>query len=253
MLPSIWIFDTYSIMLFIGLALCLFVFYKYGIKKGLEKKYIYDVLIMSCIVIALGILSAFLFQKIFDALKQNSTNGFGSMTFFGGLAGGVIFFILGYKFYIKKRYPKANFLNDIAIIAPACIAIAHSMGRIGCFFAGCCYGIETNSIFGIRFPGMNYNVYPTQLFEALFLLILFILLFYLAYFKSNKYSLSIYAISYGTFRFLIEFIRGDDRGVFVLGFSPSQIFSIICIISGIVFIVLIKKNFFNSKEEKENV
>lgn len=241
MLPNIGFLDTYSIMLFIGVIICFLLFFKNGVKNGLSKNYIYDILLMSCVVIGLGILSAFGFQKVFDILKENSTNGIGSMTFFGGLFGGVIVFLLGYKLFIKKRYPKANFIKDIATIAPACICIAHCFGRIGCFLAGCCYGKETNSFLGVKFPGMLNPVYPTQLFEALFLLLLFGLLFYLAYFKKNIFTLPIYAVSYGGFRFLIEFIRGDDRGVFLSFLSPSQWFSILSIIIGIILFIYCNK------------
>ena len=245
MLPNIGFLDTYSVMLFIGIIICFWIFLKYGIKNNLSRNYIYDILLMTCVVIGLGILSAFGFQRIFDVLKSNSTNGIGSMTFFGGLFGGVLAFLLGYKFYIKKKYPQSSFIKDIAMIAPACICIAHCFGRIGCFFAGCCYGKQTDSFLGIKFPGMLISVYPTQLFEALFLLLLFCILFYLAYYKKNIFTLPIYAVSYGAFRFLIEFIRGDDRGVFILNLSPSQWFSIISVIIGIILFIHYKKKFKN--------
>ena len=159
------------------------------------------------------------------------------MTFFGGLVGGVLAFIIGYFIYFRKRYSERSLILDVCIIAPACITIAHAFGRIGCFLAGCCYGIETDSIFGVQFPGMHTHVYPTQLFEAIFLFILSGLLFYLGYKKKFLYTFSIYTFSYGVFRFLIEFIRGDDRGAYFLSLSPSQWFSILAIISSFIIFV----------------
>ena len=50
-----------------------------------------------------------------------------------------------------------------------------------------------------------------------------------------------YLASYGIFRFLIEFIRGDDRGAYFLGLSPSQMFSLVGIIISIILIVVLKK------------
>ena len=142
---------------------------------------------------------------------------------------------------MKRRYPNESFVSNVLIIAPACITIAHGFGRIGCFFAGCCYGIETDSIWGIKFPHLNHNVYPTQLYEAIFLFILFGVLFVLAYKFKFKYTFSVYLASYGIFRFLIEFIRGDDRGAYFLGLSPSQMFSLVGIIISIILIVVLKK------------
>ena len=250
MFPNLWIFDMYSVFMFIGILACFALLYLYMKKNNLKRNYILDSLILACISIALGILSAALFQFIFDSLKENSTNPIFSMTFFGGLIGGVITFIIGYFLYMKKRYPDNSFIKDIVIIAPACITIAHAFGRIGCFMAGCCHGIETDSILGVRFPGLEHNVYPTQLFEAIFLFLLSSILFYLAYKHKFKYTFTIYLISYGIFRFLIEFIRGDDRGAFLGILSPSQVISIICILIGIgimIYFILASK-----KSNKEN-
>lgn len=240
MLPNIWIFDTYSIFLLIGVIACFYIFYLYGKKNNFSRKYIYDILLLACVAIMSGLLFAFLFQKLFDILKDNKINAIGSMTFFGGLVGGVLGFIVGYFLIIKKHYPDRNLVLDICIVAPSCITIAHGFGRIGCFMAGCCYGVHTESIFGVVFPGMSYAVYPTQLFEACFLFILSGVLFYLAYKKNFLYTFSIYTLCYGIFRFLIEFIRGDDRGAFFLSLSPSQWFSIFSIVISLVLFVFFK-------------
>ena len=53
-----------------------------------------------------------------------------------------------------------------------------------------------------------------------------------------NYNLSLYLISYGIFRFLIEFLRGDERGAFIKGISPSQFWSIIMIVIGVVLIII---------------
>ena len=174
------------------------------------------------------------------------------MTFFGGLVGGVIIFLIGYKVVIKKRYPESKFINDILIIAPACITLAHGLGRIGCFFAGCCYGIETDSIWGVKFPHLDHNVYPTQLYEAIFLILLSGILSLLAFKYKNKYTMPIYLASYGIFRFLIEFIRGDDRGAFLFDLiSPSQVFSIICVLISVGLSIYLFK--INIKETEITV
>lgn len=240
MLPNIWIIDTYSLMIFIGVIICFFLYITYAKKNNIKRKFSYDILLLACISIMLGLGSAMLFQFIFDQIKGNSTNPLFSMTFFGGLVGGVITFIIGYKLYIKKHYPDSNFLNDVVIVAPACITVAHGFGRIGCFFAGCCYGKATDSIWGVKFPHLSHNVYPTQLYEAIFLIILASILFLLAYKYKNKFTFPIYLTSYGIFRFLIEFIRGDDRGSLFLSISPSQGFSILCIIIAIILTINFK-------------
>ena len=153
-----------------------------------------------------------------------------------------------FTFSCKLDGVSNKFINDILIIAPACITLAHGLGRIGCFFAGCCYGVETDSIFGVKFPHLDHNVYPTQLYEAMFLIILTAILSLLAFKYKNKYTMPIYLASYGVFRFLIEFLRGDDRGAFLFGIiSPSQVFSIICLVISVGLTIYLHKVNINAK------
>lgn len=241
MFPNLWIFDSYTLLIFIGVICCLLIYYIFALKHNIKGKYLYDILINATLSVIVGFVFAVLFQSIFDAFKENSENSPFAMTFYGGLIGGVLFFILFYKFYIQKKNENANFVKDILIIAPACITTAHAFGRIGCFLAGCCHGIETDSVLGMKFPGLEYNVYPTQLYEAIFLFILSGILFVLAYKFQYFYTFTIYLASYGIFRFLIEFIRGDDRGAFLFSLSPAQWISIIAIIISILYFVLFKR------------
>lgn len=241
MLPRIWIFDTYSLMIGLGVIVCLLLFMKYNKKLKTNRDYVYLIEILGVLSVMVGLLSATLFQYVFDSLNKEATNTFGAMTFYGGLIGGAIFFIIGYFAYVKKKYPGESFIKNVLIVAPSCITIAHAFGRIGCFCAGCCYGKETNSFLGVKFPDLLNKVYPTQLFESIFLFILTAVLFFLAYKYYFLYTMPLYMVSYGVFRFLIEFIRGDERGAFLLNMSPAQWISILLVIGSIILFIFLKK------------
>lgn len=244
-LPEIWIFDTYTICILIGVITCLFVFENYAKKKRVTVKERTAYEVSALISIVIGIISAMLFQYLYNILENPQATFDFSMTFLGGLVGGIICFLLLYRFYIKARFPATTF-SMICTIAPPCICLAHGWGRIGCFMAGCCYGIQTDSFLGVQFPDLPYKVYPTQLYEAAFLFFLFILLLLLAEKQKGTYNLIIYLVSYGLFRFFIEFIRGDDRGFFFLHLSPSQWLSLLMILaSGVLLILTIKRKKFN--------
>ena len=137
---------------------------------------------------------------------------------------------------------------DILPIAPACICIAHSFGRLGCFFAGCCGGKLAQEGDFFRFLAVNFPAsselsglrYPTQLFECIFLFILFVILFLLVFKKNFKYGFVVYLGAYGIWRFLIEFVRDDDRGSFIPGLSPSQFWSILMVLGAIPMYFLLK-------------
>lgn len=232
MFPKIWIFDTYNILIFIGVMVGLLVLLGYTKKIKMESGLRYTLAMIALVSLVAGLVFAILFQSLFDLFENNTSRPF-AMTFYGGLFGGGLVFILLYVFYIQRQYPSVKVM-DLLIIAPGTITIAHAFGRIGCFFAGCCYGIETDSWLGVQFPGHAHPRYPTQLFEAFFLFILAGVLIYLAYQRNHKYTLPIYLLAYGVWRFLIEFIRGDDRGAFFIHLSPSQWFSIMAIIASVV-------------------
>jgi phosphatidylglycerol:prolipoprotein diacylglycerol transferase len=76
--------------------------------------------------------------------------------------------------------------------------------------------------------GLGYYV-PTQLYEALFLFVVFAVLTFLVFKYDFKHGLSLYLGSYGIWRFIIEFFRADHRGSFVGNMSPSQFWSLLMI------------------------
>lgn len=144
----------------------------------------------------------------------------GGFVFYGGLFG----VLIGVYIYTKKHnYTTKKIMN---MIVPA-IPLFHILGRIGCFFAGCCYGFKFPS--AISLGMISIDRFPTQLVEAFFNLILFLILLQIQRKKPNSDYLRIYLLTYATFRFIIEFTRGDlVRGVF-WGISTSQIISLLII------------------------
>ncbi len=231
----------YGVMIAVGLVAAFMVLFYYSKKKNIDSKLVDFVFYDGVVSIAFGFLSAALFQALYEYIEDPSRGfRFGEgITFIGGFIGGAVCFLVIY-FIFRKRL-KINLLDILSII-PCSILIAHAFGRIGCFFAGCCYGKETNSFLGVQFPHLPNPVYPTQLFEAAFLLILFGVCSYLVLKKDFKYNLSVYLVGYGIFRFLIEFLRGDDRGAFLGGIiSPSQFWSLLMIVIGVLLFVLMCK------------
>jgi phosphatidylglycerol:prolipoprotein diacylglycerol transferase len=125
------------------------------------------------------------------------------------------------------------------LFAPG-IALGHVIGRFGCLLAGCCYGRPTSMPWAVTFtdPVAAANVgtplgiplHPTQLYDAgAELLILVVLL--ATERKGRPFpgrTFWLYILLYGISRFIIEFFRGDDRGM-ILGVSTSQFVSLVAI------------------------
>jgi len=200
-----------------------------------------DKIITSIIITLLfSILGARLFDWFFhrDAYYSILEAGF---TFYGGLFTGAFTFLLLLTFF---DLPVLGVFN---LVTPS-LVIGHFWGRIGCFLGGCCYGRPTDFILGVVFPkdslaslsyGPGVAVHPTQLYEALFLLILFLVLVKLISFSIRT---AVYLCSYGSFRFVLEFLRGDDRGTLIKGadLHPAQFISVLCIVIGFIMLVMIK-------------
>ena len=193
------------------------------------------------------------FISVFSAVKEEFASNmietsiasasylFGGNVFYGGLIGGLLFGLLYCRLY-KVSIIKMSDL--FAVFIP----FIHGFGRIGCFFAGCCYGIEYNGFGSIQFPYNKFNPilsevrrFPTQLVEAGMNFILFYIL-YLMYKQKERREgklIGVYLCCYTIFRFCIEFLRGDTIRGHLGILSTSQIVSIILLPIGIY---LIKRN-----------
>ena len=148
--------------------------------------------------------------------------------------GGMIVSVGALVWYIRRKrlplLPTADFL----IVG---LPLGHAFGRIGCFLAGCCYGRPTDMPWGVTFTDphslvapelLGMHLHPTQLYEAAGNLILFFLL-HRAYKKPHRAGsvLVKYVLGYSVMRFIIEFFRGDFRGEYILGLSPSQAIALV--------------------------
>ncbi len=242
MLPNkiLGIFNMYGIMIAVGILCCFLLLFYYGKKRKIQDKFIDFVFYNAIASIIVGFFTAALFQATYDYIDdpEGGFNLFGSgITFIGGLIGGVVCFLALYAVFRKKFQSK---VLDILSFAPCCITIAHAFGRIGCFCAGCCYGAQTDSFLGVTFPGMSHAVHPTMLYEAAFLFLLCAVIFLLVMKWDFKHGLSVYLISYGIFRFGLEFLRADDRGSFIGKLSPSQFWSIVMVVIGVGLIFFVQ-------------
>lgn len=232
--PIFWHVYPYGVMIALGILCCFLVLYLYAKKLAVNPTLVDFSFYDGVFSIVFGFATAALVQATLNYIAHPE-EGFrvgSGITVIPGLLGGAAFFLVVY--FLLRRRLKLQLLEILPII-PCCIAIAHSLGRVGCFFAGCCYGKETDSVFGVTFPGMTHAVHPTQLYEAVFLLLLFIVLSLLVLKWKFPYTLSVYLVAYGIFRFLIEFLRGDDRGKLFGVLSPSQFGSIFYILLGVAW------------------
>jgi phosphatidylglycerol:prolipoprotein diacylglycerol transferase len=91
------------------------------------------------------------------------------------------------------------------------LALALTVGRLGCFAHGCCYGLPTQLPWGVDF-GDAIPRHPTQLYESLFhFAMALILIQVIRHGKLRTHRLKFYLIAYGCYRFLTEYIRPEPE------------------------------------------
>ena len=236
----------YSVMLALGgIAYLIVMFITFTRYEKVQKDTLHRLFFVSVLGMAVMGISAFIFNSIFHSIAEKRLV-VGGITWLGGVLGAVPATIAMLHYFVPEAKGKA--LYYFSLMMPG-LVLAHAFGRIGCYFGGCCYGARTDSWIGIMFPseshaahniidkyGSNVAVIPTMLIEAVFELVLFVVMMATRR-KTKKYNIEIYAFAYGVFRFIMEFFRGDSRGGTGLGLSPSQLMSIILWI-GATFLIL---------------
>ena len=263
MCPYIHIFGhdihTYGIMIIVGMSVAL------GIAAIQCKFYDYsrqEALLTALLAIAGGMAGAILLRPIIR-LPEIIINWerysrvpvgdffswlFGELVFYGGLIGGAITVILFCRHFKMSVIP----ISDI--YAPA-LPLGHAFGRLGCLFAGCCYGIEVSPTnpFAIIYPeradGLAAFSAPAAtpvlalpLIEACGnILIACIVFLFQRKSKTAGRGIAVYGILYSILRFTLEFFRGDlVRGVYG-GISTSQIISMVVITASILWFIFIPR------------
>lgn len=192
----------------------------------------------------------------FDAYRENPLKIFkiweGGLVFYGGLilAVGVS---VGYMMW--HRLP----IWKLADLSSPSIALGLFFGRIGCFFAGCCYGKETSLPWGVTFTNqnslarVNVPLHPTQLYDAANGLAIFFVLTWMERRKTFDGQIFwLFLFLYSITRFLIEMLRGDSRGfLFQDLLSTSQGIGIFLAIASLFMLFFLKRKSGSVAETKD--
>ena len=166
----------------------------------------------------------------------------GGLVFYGGFILALILIV----WYVKKVC-KADVVRVLDGLAPA-LAAAHALGRIGCFFNGCCYGKPAVCAWAVAYPEKTepftrygaMPLHPVQIYEAILNIILAAVLFVVIRKCKRGITVASYLLAYGLLRFVDEFFRGDHSD-FVQGFTPAQVIGFAMIPAGIILLAVFAK------------
>jgi len=147
----------------------------------------------------------------------------GGLVFYGGLIGGIAGAVIGAKIAGTRLA-----LYESAVVPT--IPLAHAIGRVGCYFSGCCYGFPYDGPLAAKYAVIVdgaaeiCTAFPVQLVEAAANLALGCTLLLLS--RRRRIRLADYAAPYAVIRFALEFLRGDEVRGILAGLSSSQWISI---------------------------
>jgi len=156
---------------------------------------------------------------------------------------GSFLFAIPVMFWFFRRHKLHTFRMLDVMAVTTCLV--HMFGRLGCFLAGCCYGLPTQSWLGVTFTDpacyarpTNVPLHPTQLYEALYILLVMIVL--LAIRQRRKFYgqlFLLYLILYAAGRSILETFRGDaERGYLLDGYLSHAQFVALCIIAATLYV-----------------
>ena len=227
MIPVLYIsIPSYILFAFIGICVALAFIYIIWKKMGWKNSELLEYAAI-CAVFAVVISRIVFVISFIPSMDQVTINGLLNYLFNGGIVfyGGLFGVLLGIVVVSKKK--KTNTKEVLDLVAPA-FPLFHSIARIGCLMAGCCYGVEWS--WGVILADDPEIVrFPVQLMESLCNILIFTALITLQH-KQNSYknSLKIYLCCYAVCRFVLEFYRGDTvRGIWKSGLSTSQYISLV--------------------------
>ncbi|MEM1416515.1 MAG: prolipoprotein diacylglyceryl transferase family protein [Myxococcota bacterium] len=192
-------------------------------------------------MVAGGLSGAFLLNALVegvssgDPLRGLTTSP--GLVFYGGPIGG---FLAG---WLTARPLGVPFFKITDLVVPA-LPAAHAVGRMGCFFGGCCHGSLYEGPLAVSYPDHPFVSaalrHPTPLYEAgLLLALAFVLALLPVRAAGSGRRLGIYAAAYAVIRAITELFRGDAvRGVWLGGaVSTSQLISVGILAFGVALIV----------------
>lgn len=209
----------------LAIGVVISVFWVYNFQKEFRIKW-YANIIVNILIVAVGVATAMLFARLEGAIAGNAD---GNMSIYGAIFATPLCCLLGTLIFRRDKRATMDVLT-----LP--IVIAATLARVNCLIKGCCLGLEI--------PGTDFR-WPTREAELVFDIIFLIVIARMTAKKRFKgYNYPIYLISYGTFRFIIQWFRAEGFSVWG-ALTLSHLWSILSVAVGLTLLLLLVR--YNKK------
>lgn len=244
MYPEIFgLIKSYGLLLALSFVLGMFLSVKRGQKYNLSSETIMDLVFVVLISSIVGVRLFFVLTHLeqFQPWYRAFYIWDGGLTLYGGIIGAI-----GAVWYMTRR-KGIPFLVIADTFSPG-VALGIGITRIGCFMAGCCFGMPTDHACGVTFPTSakvsqlfgQAPVHPSQLYGSLGGFLVFgtlLLLERVSHFRGATFGR--FLILYGGSRFVVDFSRFYETDqVMLFGWSNNQWISLGLMLIGTVVLVM---------------
>ncbi len=247
----IWFLHTYGVLVAIAFLVGLWVTSRLARQAGLNAEAVTNLGIYCALAAIAGAkLMMFVVDAGYYFQHPSEVFSFATLQAGGVFYGGLIAALAVSWYYIRKT--GLPLLPTSDAFAPG-IAIGHGIGRLGCFSAGCCWGVECHRPWAVTFTNpvsrdlvgvpLNVPLHPTQLYEAFAEFAIFGFLWWRFHRPHSKGDIiSLYLVLYSAVRFVVEFFRFHEQGNLFGGpLDTSQWISMTLFAAGAAHFVFAKR------------
>ena len=238
---------TYGVMVALAFLAGLGITVRLARRSGLNAELITN---LAVYVALAGMLGAKILMIVFDWNRYMANPAdifsFATLQAAGVFQGGLILALVTAYLYIRRQGLPLLATSDA--FAPG-LALGHGIGKIGCFAAGCCWGIETKVPWAVKFHDpaayvltgvpLEIALHPAQLYESGAELLIFGFLYWrFGRQHAPGQIIGLYLVISSVTRFLIEFTRNHEQALpFGLPLSITQWIAILLAGAGAVLLV----------------
>jgi phosphatidylglycerol---prolipoprotein diacylglyceryl transferase len=242
---------TYGVLVAIAFLAGLWMANKLALRAGLSGDAVTNLGIYCALAAIAGAkLMMFIVDSKYYAEHPGEIFSLSSLQAGGVFYGGLIAALAVSWWYMRKT--KLPLWKTADVFAPA-IALGHGIGRLGCFSAGCCWGVRCSLPWAVTFTNpvakdlvgvpLHIPLHPTQLYESVAEFLIFGLLYWRIQ-KTHRPGtiISLYLVLYGIVRFVVEFFRFHEQGNLWGGpFDTSQWISLALMAAGAWYLARVRK------------
>jgi phosphatidylglycerol:prolipoprotein diacylglycerol transferase len=238
---------TYGVMVALAFLAGLWITVKLARRSGLNPELITN---LAVYVALAGMLGAKILMIVFDWRRYMADPGdifsLATLQAAGVFQGGLILALVTAILYMRKQ--RLPLLGTSDAFAPG-LALGHAIGKVGCFAAGCCWGIETKVPWAVKFHDpaayaltgvpLESALHPAQLYESGSEALVFGFLYWrFGRQHAPGQIIGLYLVLSSVLRFFIEFTRNHEQALpFGLPLSITQWIAIGLAAAGAVLLV----------------